>query len=44
VLSAYAEHTGDRVWTISAASGIDAGCDLAEFTAFLARRCEHGIR
>ena len=46
VLSAYAEHTGDRVWTISAASllgGIDAGRDLAEFTAFLTRRREHEL-
>jgi hypothetical protein len=46
VLSAYAEHTGDRVWTISAASllgGIDAGRDLAEFSAFLARRCAHEL-
>jgi hypothetical protein len=46
VLSAYAEHTGDRVWTISAASllgGIDAGRDLAEFTAFLVQRCEHEL-
>ena len=46
VLSAYAEHTGDRVWTVSAASllrGIDASRDLAEFAAFLARRCEHEL-
>jgi hypothetical protein len=46
VLSAYAEHTGDRVWTISATSllsGIDAGRDLAEFTAFLTQRCEHEL-
>jgi XPB/Ssl2-like helicase family protein len=46
VLSAHAEHTGDRVWTVSAASllgGIDAGRNLTEFSDFLARRCEHEL-
>lgn len=46
LLSAYAEQTADRVWTISAASllaAVDAGRELAEFTAFLARRAENEL-
>jgi hypothetical protein len=41
LLSAYAERTADRVWTISAASllaAIDTGRDPKEFAAFLAQR------
>jgi hypothetical protein len=39
-----AKQTADRVWTVSATSlltAIDADRDLAEFTAFLARRTGH---
>ncbi len=46
VLSAYAEQTADRVWTVSAATlltAIDTGRDLAEFTAFLTQRAEHDL-
>jgi hypothetical protein len=38
LLSGYAEHTADRVWTVSAASllaALDTGRDLGEFTGFL---------
>lgn|SRR5574340_223620 len=44
LLSAYAAHTADRVWTVSAASllaALDTGRDLKEFTAFLAQRSEN---
>ncbi|MGH3866092.1 MAG: helicase-associated domain-containing protein [Pseudonocardiaceae bacterium] len=46
LLSAYAEHTADRVWTISAASllaAINTGRDLKDFTTFLAQRTEHEL-
>lgn len=46
MLSAYAERTADRVWTISGASllaAMDTGRDLAEFTAFLAKRAPHEL-
>jgi hypothetical protein len=46
VLSAYAEHTSDRVWTVSARTllkAIDAGRKLAEFTTFLRERSEHEL-
>jgi hypothetical protein len=46
LLSAYAAHTADRVWTVSAASllaAIDTGRDLKEFTAFLSERTEHEL-
>lgn len=43
LLSAYAQRTGDRVWTLSAKTllgALDAGRDLAELTSFLTRRSE----
>lgn len=46
VLSAYAQHTADRVWTISAASllaAINTGRDLQDFVTFLAQRTEHEL-
>ena len=46
VLSAFAEHTADRVWTISAASllaAINAGRDVQDFVTFLAQRTEHEL-
>jgi hypothetical protein len=46
VLSAYAEHTADRVWTISAASllaAINTGRDPQDFATFLAQRSEHEL-
>ncbi len=46
LLSGYAEHTADRVWTVSAASllaALDAGRDLGEFTGFLAQRAENDL-
>jgi len=46
LLSAYAEQTGDRVWTVSAAAllaAVDAGRELAELTAFLTPRTEHEL-
>jgi hypothetical protein len=46
LLSAYAEHTADRVWTVSAASllaAIDSGRGLKEFTTFLTQRTEHEL-
>jgi hypothetical protein len=46
LLSAYAEQTADRVWTISSASllaALDAGRELAEFTSFLASRAENEL-
>ncbi|HET9254402.1 MAG TPA: helicase-associated domain-containing protein [Pseudonocardiaceae bacterium] len=46
LLSAYAEHTADRVWTISAASllsAITTGRDLTDFTSFLAQRADHEL-
>ena len=46
LLSGYAEHTADRVWTVSAASllaALDTGRDLGEFTGFLARRAENEL-
>jgi hypothetical protein len=46
LLSAYAEHTADRVWTISAASllaAINTGRDLKDFATFLAQRTEHEL-
>ncbi|HXL20579.1 MAG TPA: helicase-associated domain-containing protein [Streptosporangiaceae bacterium] len=46
LLSAYAEQTADRVWTVSAPSllaAIDIGRDLTEFTVFLSLRTEHEL-
>jgi hypothetical protein len=46
LLSAYAEHTTDRVWTISAAcllAAINTGRDPRDFTTFLAHRTEHEL-
>lgn len=46
LLSAYAERTADRVWTISSASllaALDAGRDLTEFTGFLGDRAENEL-
>ncbi|MEV0677840.1 helicase-associated domain-containing protein [Actinosynnema sp. NPDC050436] len=46
VLSAHAEQTADRVWTVSAASllvALDNGRDLGEFADFLAERTEHDL-
>jgi hypothetical protein len=46
LLSAYAQQTADRVWTVSAATlltAIDTGRDLAEFTTFLTQRTEHDL-
>jgi Helicase conserved C-terminal domain len=46
LLSAYAAHTADRVWTISAASllsAIDTGRHLDDLTTFLAQRTEHEL-
>jgi hypothetical protein len=46
MLSAFAKQSADRVWTVSATSlltAIDSGRDLAEFTAFLARRTGHEL-
>jgi hypothetical protein len=45
-LTAYAEQTADRVWTISAASllgALDTGRDLSEFTDFLTQRTDHEL-
>lgn len=46
LLSGYAEHTADRVWTISAAgllSAIDTGRTLEDRTTFLAERTDHEL-
>jgi hypothetical protein len=46
VLSAYAEQTADRVWTVSATtllSAIDTGRDLTEFSDFLTQRADHAL-
>ncbi|QIZ35848.1 helicase-associated domain-containing protein [Saccharopolyspora sp. ASAGF58] len=46
LLSAYAEQTADRVWTISSTSlltALDTGRELAEFTGFLASRAENEV-
>ena len=46
LLSAYAEQTADRVWTISAASllaAIDTGRHLKDFAAFLTQHTEHDL-
>jgi hypothetical protein len=46
VLSAYAEHTADRVWTISAASllrAINTGRDPTDFASFLAQHTDHEL-
>ncbi len=46
LLAVYARQESDRVWTISATSllsAIDAGRDIAEFAAFLARHSEHDL-
>ncbi len=46
LLSAYAEHTADRVWTISAASllaAINTGRDPQDFATFLAQRSEYEL-
>ncbi len=46
LLSTYAEHTADRVWTISAASllaAINTGHDPKDFATFLAQRTEHEL-
>lgn len=45
-LSAYANQTADRVWTVSATSlltALDAGRGLAAFTTFLTHRTEHDL-
>jgi hypothetical protein len=46
VLSGYAEHTADRVWTVSAASlltAINTGRDPADFASFLVQRTDHEL-
>lgn len=46
LLSAYAQQTADRVWTVSAVTlltAIDTGRDLAEFITFLTQRTEHDL-
>ncbi|GAA3888736.1 hypothetical protein GCM10022243_62040 [Saccharothrix violaceirubra] len=46
VLSAYAEQTADRVWTVSAAgllTALDNGRDLGEFVEFLVARTGHEL-
>jgi hypothetical protein len=46
VLSGYAEHTTDRVWTVSAASllrAISTGRDPSDFATFLAQRTDHEL-
>jgi hypothetical protein len=46
ILSAYAAQTTDRTWTVSATTlltALDAGRDLAEFTAFLTVRTDHEL-
>jgi hypothetical protein len=46
VLSGYAEHTADRVWTISAASlltAINTGRDPSDFASFLAQHTDHEL-
>ncbi|MFD7652847.1 helicase-associated domain-containing protein [Actinosynnema sp. NPDC059797] len=46
VLSAHAEQTADRVWTVSAAGllrALDNGRDLGEFVDFLAERTGHDL-
>lgn len=46
LLSAYAERTADRVWTVSAKSllgALDAGRDPAELAAFLTGRADTGL-
>lgn len=46
VLDAYAAHTSDRVWTLSAASllaAVDRGRSPAEFATFLADRAAHEL-
>jgi hypothetical protein len=45
-LSGYAKQSADHVWTVSASSllsAVDAGRDLAEFTAFLDHRVGHEL-
>jgi len=46
LLSAYAKHTANRVWTISATSllaAINTGRDPKDFATFLAQRSEHEL-
>jgi len=46
LLSAYAEHTADRVWTISTAgllTAINTGGDPKDFAAFLAQHTDHEL-
>ncbi|PPK63802.1 helicase-associated domain-containing protein [Actinokineospora auranticolor] len=46
LLSAYAEQTADRVWTVSSTTlltAIGTGRDLTEFTTFLTQRAEHDL-
>ena len=46
VLSGYAEHTADRVWTISAASlltAINTGRDPSDFANFLTQHTDHEL-
>ena len=46
VLSAYAEHTAERVWSVSATSllgAINTRRDLQEFVTFLTQRTEHAL-
>jgi hypothetical protein len=45
-LSAWARHTADHVWTVSAVSlltGLDTGRDLTEFVTFLTERSTHEL-
>jgi hypothetical protein len=46
VLAGYAEHTADRVWTVSAASllrAINTGRDPTDFAGFLAQHTDHEL-
>jgi hypothetical protein len=46
MLSAYAERTADRVWTLSSASllaALDTGREMSELTAFLGQRTDHEL-
>ena len=46
LLSTFAEHTADRVWSISAASllaAINTGRDPTDFASFLAQRTDHEL-
>ncbi|GAA4536691.1 helicase-associated domain-containing protein [Amycolatopsis samaneae] len=46
LLTAFAEHTADHVWTVSAISlltALESGRDLAEFASFLTERTDHEL-